>query len=166
MTEFCGSIPLLQVFAHSYFLPQIDNTRLAEEVLLNQVRVSDDPSSPLFEDTVFNPQVGSVGATLLQEVSKIAGASNLRLADQWSHIHYPRESTSLHTHLGGGNIAAFVYYVAVPEHAGQLIFEFDCGLANIAPKQGMLYIFPAWAKHRVTRNMSDKFRISISGNLQ
>ena len=119
-----------------------------------------------FEDTVFNPQPESEGRKLLDLLSIKFTQYNLRIAEQWSHIHQPLESTGLHHHRNDVTIYGFVYYVCVPANAGLLTFEFENGaLTTIAPAEKELYMFPAWARHKVSKNLSREVRISVSGNL-
>jgi hypothetical protein len=157
---------LMSALADKFAVVGIDNDLLAAEVLRSQQRLSDDPRSCLFEDTKFAPIEQGPGTQLINGIQALAQSSGLRVSEVWSQIHRPLESTGLHHHLGGANVAAFVYYVSVPEKAGYLCFEFDHGYQHsILPKQGDLYVFPAWARHKVTKNLSDDLRISISGNL-
>ncbi len=157
---------LMSALADKFSVVGIDNDRLAQEVISSQQRLSDDPRSCLFEDTAFMPLAEGPGAQLLEGIQALAQNSGLRVSEVWSQVHQPLESTSLHHHLGNGNVAAFVYYVTVPERAGYLCFEFDHGYQHsILPKQGDLYFFPSWVKHKVTKNLSGEMRISIAGNL-
>jgi len=159
-----GDFPLFQINYKKYNLTGIDNVLLAKEVLSNQVRKSTDVTTPLYEDTVFSPEQGSQGHALLDAVDDIARQNNLQIQDWWSQIHQPLESTNTHHH--GKYIAAFVYYVKVPDGAGDIVFDLeDVVVHNIKPVEGTLLLFPAWCKHRVTKNLSKEIRISISGNL-
>jgi hypothetical protein len=120
----------------------------------------------LFEDTVFDPKPGSHGHSLIEAISVVANNNGLKIAEKWSQIHHPRESTSLHDHAANFNAAAFVYYVSVPPGAGDLVFQFESGFCSVVkPITGHLVLFPAWCKHKVSKNMSQDIRISVSGNL-
>jgi hypothetical protein len=164
--SYVGDVPLFYVAAQKFKVDGIDNKALADEVLASQERMTNDPTIPLYEDTVFDPEPASEGAKLLEIVTAKAAQYGMRVAEQWSQIHQPLESTGLHHHLNGVNVYGFVYYVRVPANAGMLTFEFESGASTtIAPAEKELYIFPAWAKHKVSKNMSGSIRISISGNL-
>jgi hypothetical protein len=161
-----GVETLFSALVDKFAVDGIDNVRLADEVMKSQERLSEDPCSCLFEDTSFLPSEGGPGDQLINCIQELAHKAGMRLSEVWSQIHRPLESTGLHHHMGGDNVAAFVYYVSVPEKAGHLCFEFEHGHRHIiVPKEGDLYVFPAWAKHKVTKNLSSDVRISISGNL-
>ena len=159
-----GDFPLFEIRYQKYKLSGIDNNLLAQEVLAKQVRKSTDATTPLYEDTLFQPGQGSQGHALLDAVEDIANKNGLHIEDWWSQIHHPLESTNTHHH--GKYIGAFVYYVKVPEGAGDIVFDLEDVLVhNIKPVEGTLLLFPAWCKHRVTKNLSKEIRISIAGNL-
>lgn len=166
MVEHRGEITLQRVTAQEFFIGGVDNELLAEEILAKQVRLSYDPTIPLFEDTVFVPGPDTEGAKLL-EVLKICFAQHkLKIAGYWSQIHQPLESTGLHHHNNSVNLYAFVYYVCVPSNAGLLTFQFeDDTQTTITPRAGFMYIFPSWVKHKVSKNLSSQIRISVAGNL-
>lgn len=166
MIQHLGNFPIMLVEASKFIVEGFSKELLMEEVLASQDRLSPDPTLALFEDTVFRPSPWQEGARLLSEIDGIARMSGLRIMETWSQVHQPLESTGLHHHLGGGASHAFVYYVSVPEGAGMLTFEFEGGATHtIKPTEGELYVFPSWAKHKVSKNLSSSVRISISGNL-
>lgn len=166
MISFVENVNLFSVSASRSVVQGVDNKILAEEILQSQQRLSSNPVLPLFEDTVFDPAAGSEGDKLMSLVRSLAGSFNASVVEQWSQIHQPLESTGLHNHFSERIQLAFVYYVKVPPGAGYLCFEFEGNnLATIAPKEGELYIFPSWAKHKVTKNLSPEIRISVAGNL-
>lgn len=150
----------------NYFeLLGIDNVLLAEEVLRNQTRLSDDKNIPLYEDTVFGVENGEQSVRFIAAIQALAKNSGLELKTMWSQIHHPKESTSTHNHLPYK--MAFVYYVAVPKGSGDLVFLLENFLTtNVTPIEGRLCVFPAWVNHRVSKNTGDDIRISISGNLE
>jgi hypothetical protein len=142
----------------------IDNKALAEEVLSNQTRLTDNKNIPLYEDTVFNMDNGPQSTALLTAIKSLAEGSGLEIKEVWSQIHYPRESTGAHHHLP--HQVAFVYYVSVPEGAGDLVFDLENKMQrNITPVEGRLLMFPAWIMHRVSKNTGSEIRISVAGNL-
>jgi len=144
----------------------IDRPALAGEVLSNQKRLSDNPHMSLFEDTAFDPKPDSVGAALVNEINSIAKGWGMAIHEIWSQIHHPRESTGLHNHVGPVNVGSFVYYVSVPQGAGDLIFQFENdSYTAIKPEEGMALFFAPWVKHKVAKNMSSEIRISVAGNL-
>ncbi len=99
----------------------------------------------------------------------------------WFNINTPGSYNQVHNHRGA--LLSGVFYVDVPEsNMGDIEFyrndEADYYLHNILTpdhhfasskltypaKDGRLYIFPAWLKHSVQGNQSNKDRISISFN--
>lgn len=158
--------PLLSVTATMHTISSIDNIKLTKEVLLSQERLSSNKNSPLYEDTVFNPTHGTEGFKLLEMLSSYFSHDNLKIIHQWSQIHYPKESTNTHNHYP--DVCGFVYYVKVPEGAGDLVFTFKEAnwKTNITPREGLLVVFPGWCDHYVSKNTGDEIRISIAGNLE
>jgi hypothetical protein len=166
MIAYEDTLVLFQVNTDRFIVKDIDNTKLAQEILLSKKRLSDDPRIPLFEDTEFNPKEGDEGHKLLNLISQSLEPYGLHIFEKWSQIHQPLESTGLHHHIGNNIVNAFVYYVKVPPGAGILTFELESGfISSITPSVGELYIFPSWIKHKVSKNLSSDIRISVSGNL-
>jgi uncharacterized protein (TIGR02466 family) len=101
----------------------------------------------------------------------------------WVNINYQYNFNKLHNHTS--SVFSGVYYVNVPEHSGNLVFErgdnsymwsadsldfneFNCynsQLWNIAPQENYIYLFPSNQMHRVDPNLSEEPRISISFNI-
>lgn len=142
----------------------IDNVEIVRQVLEHHKRLSDDPNSCLYEDTFFNPGSGTAGHELMIMLRRHFLDNGFDIVEFWSQIHRPLESTNTHHH--GQHEMAFVYYVSVPKGAGDIVFEIEHLIRPIHPKEGELLVFPGWLKHRVSKNMSDSIRISISGNLR
>ena len=89
----------------------------------------------------------------------------------WGHIHEKNMSTTLHNHNNA--YVSAVVYVQIPEGSGSLVFrprinQYDNSAyaARFKPEKGDYYIFPGYLDHFVTRNLSDKFRISLSINFK
>jgi hypothetical protein len=156
---------LFNILLNCFEITGIDNLALANEVLSNQKRLSDNKNTSLYEDTVFNVDSGEQSSRLLKAIQTLTHQSNLNIKEVWSQIHYPKESTGLHNH--GHFQMAFVYYVSVPSGSGDLVFSLENGLLlkEVTPVEGRLLVFPGWVNHKVSKNTGDKIRISISGNL-
>ena len=148
---------------YEYTFNNIDNHTLSEEILEQQIRMSDNPDICLFEDTEFVPKKGSVGESVYNMFVDIFEKKDRKIVKHWTQIHQPLESTSLHDHYGC--TWGFVYYVKVPKGAGNLVFELEKMTSIIQPCEGKMLIFPAWLKHKVSKNMSNDIRISWAGNL-
>ena len=154
---------LFSVDCDTTYLPHIDNDKLAQEVLSHYKRLSDDQNSCLFEDTEFNPLPGSEGYKLFDKIEDIVRQKGYHIWEWWSQIHHPLESTNTHSH--GNYELAFVYYVKVPEGAGDLVFKLSRLTEAVKPEEHKLIIFPAWLEHYVAKNMGKDIRISIAGNI-
>ncbi len=161
---------LFHIEAEKYFLDDINNKVLAEEILETRVLLDTSPGSTLSEDTVWN--IKDEGSKLVEQINVLLKRRNLQIITQWAHIHEPNASSDLHTHPGSD--FSFVYYVTVPKSAGKIIFILNDGpiengmLQNlntsIEPEEGVLLLFPSYMYHKVTRNLSKELRISVSGN--
>lgn len=166
MVEYRGEITLQHITAQEFNVSGVDNALLSEEILVSQQRLSYNPVLPLYEDTVFSPVPGSEGDKLLNFLRAHFAQYGLQIAEQWSQIHQPLESTGLHHHQNHVNVYGFVYYVRVPENAGVLTFQFENeAQTTIQPVVGLMYMFPSWVKHKVSKNLSGQTRISVAGNL-
>ena len=105
---------------------------------------------------------------------------DLKLYNLWFNVNGPGAYNTVHNHQDA--ILSGVFYVDVPEeNMGNIEFYRDDdsqyylppleaynGFTKqkhvIEPKAGMLLLFPAWVKHAVQGNMSNRERISISFN--
>jgi uncharacterized protein (TIGR02466 family) len=112
--------------------------------------------------------------------------NKLEIINHWININGPKSFNVLHDHpmcdLSG------VFYISVPEDSGYIYFQNPhcfTGHAEITsytmeaskqtqqhmekfikPIEGLLLIFPAYLKHGVLPNQSDKDRISVSFNIR
>jgi len=106
----------------------------------------------------------------------------------WFNINRYKDTNMPHTH--NNSIFTGVYYVKTEENCGDISFKHPCSIFELtwndydwntvnriyrksftennspvykfAPKEGELYLFPAWISHMVESNLSNKDRISIS----
>ena len=99
----------------------------------------------------------------------------------WGNINPKGGLNSSHTHPN--NYLSGVYYVAVPEGAGQIVFtdprpqagvmippvarynKFIGNKITLEAKEGRMLLFPGWLLHSVPVNRSDEERVSISFNI-
>ena len=102
---------------------------------------------------------------------KDSTASDICLANYWGNVYEKNMSTNAHDHIGAD--VSSVLYVSVPEGSGSIVFKprpdpSDPGFLSkeFPPKEGTFYMFPSYLEHYVTRNQSDKKRISISFNFK
>lgn len=162
---------LFNITAEVESVPNIDNTKLAEEVLAYQKRRSEDPTNTQFEDTILLTPYGSEAKKLISYMSKFGEDSyHLSMNGFWSQIHHPLESTDTHYH-GGNATKSWVYYVKVPNNSGDLLFLLDdkddrSPKPSFKPVEGEFIIFDSYLRHKVTKNMSNDIRISIAGDFK
>lgn len=99
----------------------------------------------------------------------------------WANINPTGGKNSSHTHPN--NYLSGVYYVAVPDGAGNIEFadpraqagvimprtktwnKFTGNKVSVPVMPGRLVIFPAWLSHSVPANVSAEDRVSISFNV-
>jgi len=148
-------------------IPDIDNIKLASEILAFPRRKTTDAVSTMFEDTILNVYDGSEAKRVIDYITKYGDEHEMTLNGYWSQIHNYLESTDIHHH-GFVNFS-WVYYVKVPKDSGKLVFILDtkddrAPKAVFEPKEGDLIIFPSYIQHKVTKNMNKEPRISISGD--
>jgi Putative 2OG-Fe(II) oxygenase len=162
--KFIKDFTLLELTARQYLIENIDNDKLAEEVLkFIEVRMSDDPNNNLSEDSKIDPVPGSETEKLIKAADEIGALKNFKTEHAWGQIHRPLESTNTHNH--GISPYAWVYYVKVPPGSGDLTFWFfDRFKCSVQPKENHLVVFPGWMNHSVSKNRGDEIRISVSGN--
>ncbi len=75
-----------------------------------------------------------------------------------------RGASVWHDHLTTSTING-VYYLSVPDSAGQLWFLFREHLLKTTPQEGWLYLFPRWLLHKPVAQTSPFFRISLNVEL-
>lgn len=83
----------------------------------------------------------------------------------WLNIMQPGERTFPHTHDDTDELLAGTYYIDVPLQSGNLLLVHDMRYAEVEPRAGMFVFFSPNVTHEVTRNESDRARISIGFNL-
>ena len=90
--------------------------------------------------------------------------------NQWAHILEPNESTMIHSHESPGlpPHLSWVYYSKTDPKCGNIVWQTTIHTKMVTweaePKVGTLIIFPNWMPHFTKKNISNKIRISISGN--
>ena len=108
----------------------------------------------------------------------------LTVGNMWININQFKDYNGAHSHPNA--LFSGVYYVKAPDKCGNITFEHpaydimqhsfvetnfkEYNLVNSVvhwreAKENLLYIFPAWLKHRVEPNLSNEKRISISFNI-
>lgn len=111
---------------------------------------------------------------LMQATDKIS----ISITESWLNNTAPGEQHHRHRH--SNSIISGVYYFAVSPDSGNLIFSktdyqaIEFGILNsniynskhwiLTPKKHTLILFPSALEHKVTKNLSDQNRISLSFN--
>jgi uncharacterized protein (TIGR02466 family) len=109
------------------------------------------------------------------------GAPRFEITGCWGNINPKGGMNSSHTHPN--NFLSGVYYVALPEGTGQIVFtdprpqagvmipptarynKFVGNKITLDAKEGRLLLFPGWLLHSVPVNRSETERVSISFNI-
>jgi hypothetical protein len=162
-------ISLIDIRAEIFKFDDVDNLKLATEMDANTDRYSSNPASVQYEDTIISEK-GPEFNKLFTQITKIGYERNLKLVHYHLLKHEPLESTNTHHHINKkiDTVASFVYYVSVLEGAGNLVFmldQYDLYPQYVhKPEEGTLVMFPSYMLHKVTKNMSQGKRISISGD--
>lgn len=104
------------------------------------------------------------------------------LTSAWVNFNDSRAAHN-HEHIHSDTYSG-VFYLQVPEKSGKILFtnpalnklwqgtmlsdiknKFTAGQLKLEPKEGQIYIWPAYLPHSVTSNDHDEARISISFNI-
>lgn len=83
----------------------------------------------------------------------------------WFNLMAPGQVTTLHTHDNLNELISGVVYLTVPENSGDLVLKIDNKELIVPPVIGNYLFFDPETPHRVTRNKSNKHRLSIGMNI-
>jgi hypothetical protein len=83
----------------------------------------------------------------------------------WLNIMQPGDITWPHTHDAGEELLSGVYYIDVPPDSGKLLLTQGAQHLEIEPRAGGFVFFAPDLMHEVTRNESDRPRISVGFNV-
>lgn len=83
----------------------------------------------------------------------------------WLNIMQPGDITYPHTHDAGDELLSGVYYIDVPPASGKLLLTQGAQRLEIEPRAGRFVFFAPDLMHEVTRNESDRPRISVGFNV-
>jgi hypothetical protein len=83
----------------------------------------------------------------------------------WLNIMQPGDITCPHTHDAGDELLSGVYYIDVPPDSGKLLLTQGAQRLEIEPRAGRFVFFAPDVMHEVTRNESDRPRISVGFNV-
>ncbi|MCG6942002.1 MAG: 2OG-Fe(II) oxygenase family protein [Thiohalocapsa sp.] len=82
----------------------------------------------------------------------------------WLNAMPPGSSTSRHSHEENDELLAGVYYVAVPEASGDVVFADDPFAIRVTPRPGQLLLFPPALPHWVEPHRGEGLRLSVALN--
>jgi hypothetical protein len=83
----------------------------------------------------------------------------------WLNIMQPGDITYPHTHDEADELLSGVYYIDVPPDSGKLLLTQGAQRLEIEPRAGRFVFFAPDVMHEVTRNESDRPRISVGFNV-
>jgi hypothetical protein len=83
----------------------------------------------------------------------------------WLNIMQPGNITFPHTHDAGDELLSGVYYIDVAPASGKLVLTQGAQRLEIEPRVGRFVFFAPDLMHEVTRNESDRPRISVGFNV-
>ncbi len=83
----------------------------------------------------------------------------------WLNRMRPGDVTCAHTHDDGDELLSGVYYIEVPPDSGKLVLTDGMQREAIQPREGMFVFFMPETLHEVTRNESDRARLSVGFNI-
>jgi hypothetical protein len=152
----------------------INNKKLTLECLnASKNRVSTDPLEARFEDSILpmSSELQHLIKTLTESYEEHVKGYSLNLVSHWALVQEKNMSCNLHGHGNDGCDLAAVYYPCENASACKLVFHWETDYINtnqhwFEPTQGVYYIFPAYLKHWVTRNLTEEPRVSISFNFK
>lgn len=111
------------------------------------------------------PEIGTIldTARLAASLFLARNAGTLRVG-WWLNVMQPGEMTYAHTHDDADELLSGVYYIDVPPNSGRLVMHWGERREEIEPCAGTFVLFAPDVLHEVTRNDSDRARVSVGFN--
>ena len=109
------------------------------------------------------PELAPLSDFALASAARILRRDTLRHGF-WFNEMPPGHKTTLHSHEEDDELLSAVCYLRCPENSGRLILHDDEARISIAPRPGLLVLFPPDLPHEVEYNASDETRLSIAFN--
>ena len=112
------------------------------------------------------PEISMILDTAIMEAAEILGHPHPMLHfGWWLNLMKPGDVTYPHTHDDNDELLSGVYYIDAPRDSGRLVL-LDAGRRQeITPRAGMFVFFAPDVLHEVTRNESDRPRLSVGFNI-
>ena len=136
----------------------------------------------LFREPEFAPLCAAIQKLAKAALEQLAiDYDEIALTAMWANINPPGAKHTIHSHPN--NYLSGVYYVQSDAKANSIRFHdprgqseaimppraqqnvYNTNVIELETKPGRLVMFPAWLKHDVPTNLSDRERISIAYNL-
>jgi uncharacterized protein (TIGR02466 family) len=130
-------------------------------------------------EPVFEPIITAVGKLAKGGLQQMAVKyEDIVVTSMWANINPPGAKHSVHSHPN--NFLSGVYYVQCDAKANVIRFfdprpqsevlmppstqrnVYNANMVEVETKPGRLVLFPAWLKHDVPTNLSERERISVS----
>ena len=117
-----------------------------------------------------SPIINQLISEMADSFYKTTGLT-IQLCKKWCHVHHKNMSTNMHDHYPDD--ISSVFYISAPKGSGDIVFypnwfthqRYSRGdTSSFTPEAGKFLIFPGTLDHAVTRNHSDKPRISLVFN--
>lgn len=89
---------------------------------------------------------------------------DLRIDEWWFNCGEPGDEYHWHGHTTHPQVG--VLYIQTPENSGGIEFRRQGEFQSFQPSAGDFLVFPGNLVHRVLKNMSDDFRISVAFNFK
>ena len=106
-----------------------------------------------------------LGAAIEHTANILTTPKDSLKAGLWFNAMEPGNITLAHRHDDDDELLSGAYYIAVPENSGELILSHKNFATHVTPTEGMFVFFPPDIKHEVSRNDSDKTRLSLGINI-
>jgi hypothetical protein len=160
-----------------YYVSEVpDSTRINAAILMQYAAVRD--SADLRRTHYFGgryeniyvpdhslPALAPVLAAARRSAGDFLGREHGRLSvGFWLNEMGPGHRTLPHSHDEDDELVSGVYYVSVPDGSGDLVLTQGPARTRLAPKEGMLVLFPPQLVHEVSENRSSRTRLSIGMN--
>ncbi|MBI3777474.1 MAG: 2OG-Fe(II) oxygenase [Gammaproteobacteria bacterium] len=112
------------------------------------------------------PEISAILDVVIAQASCLLACPETELRiGWWLNLMRPGDATFAHTHDDGDELLSGVYYIEVPPDSGKLVLMNGQQCEEIQPREGMFVFFKPEVLHEVTRNESNRTRLSIGFNI-
>lgn len=140
--------------------------RLPEHEILCRGHFLDGRYENLYVELDAFPEMRTILNVAAAEAGRILARPREKLRiGLWLNVMRPGDVTCAHTHDDGNELLSGVYYIHVPTHSGRLVLIDGARREEIEPRAGRFVFFTPDVLHEVTRNESDRPRVSVGLNV-